>query len=302
MSLYSSLRTADLQQILKAYDLGALVQYELLKGGSANTNYAVETEQGKYVLTVCNNKSFEETQMLARLLVYLEDHHLETSRVMPVRSGAYVTSFKDKPVLLKSYIEGRVMSVFSEGILMKLGASLARLHQIPPPDYLPHSFPYGEHAFKDIDEHFADHPFTSWLSEKHALIKKSLLPEMPKCMIHGDLFYNNVILTKEQVPIIMDFEEVCYYYRGFDLGMAVVGCCCEKGKIMPSKMQALVRGYQEVNPLTKEEADHLGTFIVYGATATAFWRFRQFNILFPTEELKDSYKEMMAIADQAKAL
>jgi homoserine kinase type II len=302
MDLYSSLQTEDIKEILKAYDVGGLVQYDLLKGGSANTNYAVETEQGKYVLTVCNNKSFAETQLLAQLLVHLENHHFETSRVVPAKSGEFVTVYQDQPVLLKKYMEGAVISSFSEEILLQLGASLARLHQIPPPDYLPHSFPYGEHAFKDIDEHFADHSFTSWLSEKHELIKKSLLPELPKRMIHGDLFYSNVVVTPHQTSIIMDFEEVCYYYRIFDLGMAVVGCCCEKGQIVPSKMQALVRGYQSVNPLTQQEAENMKAFIVYGATATAFWRFRQFNILFPTEELKDSYKEMMDIADQAQML
>lgn len=40
------------------------------------------------------------------------------------------------------------------------------------------------------------------------------------------------------------------------------------------------------------------TFIVYAAVATAFWRFRQFNILFPSVELADSYIEMKNIADQ----
>jgi len=118
-------------------------------------------------------------------------------------------------------------------------------------------------------------------------------------MIHGDLFYSNVVLTKEQTPIIMDFEETSYYYRSFDLGMAVVGLCCEHGQIVPLKMRALIRGYQNVISLSKRESESIKAFIVYGATATAFWRFKQFNIVHPVERLKDSYKEMVAIADQA---
>ena len=96
----------------------------------------------------------------------------------------------------------------------------------------------------------------------------------------------------------MDFEEACYYYRIFDLGMAVVGLCCEQGEIICSKIQALINGYNHVGKLSKIEGDNLKAFIVYAATATAFWRFRQFNVLFPSEELSDSYIEMKNIADQ----
>lgn len=299
MSLYSSLSKEDIQHILQSYDIGALFQYQLLKGGSSNTNYLLETEKGKYVLTKCDHKSMSETRMMAELLVYLENHHFDSSKLVTSRSGACVTLFEDKPILMKVYIDGEVTADLNEEVLEELGGALAQLHQIPPPDYLPQHFSYGEHAFTDIDPHFSDHPFITRLNEKHEYIKNHLNPELPKSMIHGDLFYNNVVLTKEQSPVIMDFEEVSYYYRIFDLGMAVVGLCCENAQIVPSKMQALIRGYQKVNTLTKQEIACLQAFIVYGATATAFWRFKQFNIVHPMEELKDTYKEMMEIANQA---
>jgi homoserine kinase type II len=299
MSLYSSLQKEEIEAILQNYDIGTLIRYEVLKGGVANTNYVVETDKGKYVLTRCDHKSFLETRMLADLLVHLAAHQFESSQLIRNRSGGHVGLFKDKPVLLKGFIMGEVSSHFGEEVLVKLGRALARLNQIPAPDYLPTSFPYGEQAFTDIDEGFSNHPFFSWLSKKHEYIKKSLLPELPKSMIHGDLFYSNVVVTNDQQPIIMDFEEACYYYRIFDLGMAVVGLCCEHGQIVPSKMRALIKGYQNVKRLTPQEAANLKAFIVYGATATAFWRFKQFNIVHPVERLKDTYKEMMAIADQA---
>ena len=299
MSLYSRLHREDILQILEAYDIGSLIQYHELKGGSANTNYTVETEKGRYVLTQVEDKSLGESRILADLLLHLENHQFDTSKLIPDKSGAYLTLFKDKPVFLKTYIVGKVISSFSEEVLVRLGQSLANLHQIPTPDFLPHGFPYGEQALTDIDQEISEHPFSSWLSKKQTYVKNSLLPELPKCMIHGDLFDNNVIITKDQTPVIIDFEEVGLYFRVFDLGMAIVGLCCEEGQLVPSKMQALIRGYREIIDLTKQEIDNLRAFVVYGATATAFWRFRQFNIILPTEKLKDTYKEMMGIADQA---
>ncbi len=298
MDLYTNLEPGDFKAILQLYEIGNLISYKPLSGGAANTNYLVKTNEGYYVLTISDNKSFEETQMLTDVLSYLKDNQFRTSQVVPNNEGTYVTRFNNKPVILKPFISGTVSANFTNDVLVKLGRELATLHRIPAPDYLPKSFPYGEHAFKSIDERYSSHPFIKWLEEKHEYIKKSLLPDLPKSLIHGDLFYSNVVINENQEPVIIDYEEACYYYRIFDLGMAAVGLCCENGQINLAKTRAFIQGYRQVNDLSTMEREHIKAFMVYGAVATAFWRFRQFNILFPSAELADSNIEMKNIADQ----
>ncbi len=300
MAVHIRLNKADILEILCGYNINSMVQFCLLEGGSTNTNYFVAADhQRKFVLTICDTKSFEETLMLAKLLDHLDNHQFETSKVVRDKAGEAVTLFKQKPMLLKGYISGKVIDQYSQKVLQNIGTCLARLHQIPVPDYIPKSFPYGEQIFGDLGNRFQTHPFVKWLVEKKDTIKKSLLSTLPKSLVHGDVFFNNIIVGENQHPVIMDFEEAGYYYRIFDLGMAIVGVCCKEGSIVLSDVHALIKGYQDKIKLTPLEKENLRAFIVYAAVTTAFWRFRQFNLVYPSDHSKESYREMVHIADQA---
>ena len=84
--------------------------------------------------------------------------------------------------------------------------------------------------------------------------------------------------------------------------MAIIGTCSDNAQLNANRIKALLQGYQEENVLTALEKKHFKAFVVYAATATAFWRFRQFNILAPIEDRKESYKEMQQLAIQARLM
>lgn len=298
MSLYTQLDDATIRQIAQQYNIGNIQSWKTLEGGVENTNNLLVCGKKKYVLTLCERKTAEETMVLANILAHLEKEGFNSSKINKNIRGELVSFYQGKPVLLKNYIDGQVVEVFDEGIVKKLGKKIAQLNQIPPIKDIPHQFSYGEQLFREVYENI-DHPFADWLTEMHTFILKNLQADLPKALIHGDIFTSNVVI-KDGEPVIMDFEESCYYYRLFDLGMAAIGSCSENGQLNWKKIGLLLEGYQSVNELSDLEARHFKNFIVYAATATAFWRFRQFNILAPIEERKDSYKEMQNLANQAK--
>jgi len=94
----------------------------------------------------------------------------------------------------------------------------------------------------------------------------------------------------------MDFEESTYYYRVYDIGMTLVGTCTFDRQLNFEKAQHLLKGYQSKNTLTEQEKNALRAFTVYAATATAFWRFMNYNFVRPDESEKDRYKEMQDVA------
>jgi homoserine kinase type II len=101
---------------------------------------------------------------------------------------------------------------------------------------------------------------------------------------------------------ILDFEEACYYYRLFDLGMCAVGCCSKNGKFDLAKIKALMTGYTSRQPLMPEELRQLSIFVEYAAVAASLWRFRQYNINYPDSGKADSYLELSSLADQTATL
>jgi homoserine kinase type II len=116
-------------------------------------------------------------------------------------------------------------------------------------------------------------------------------------LIHGDVFFDNLIVQGDQLMAIIDFEEACHYYRGFDLGMVIVGACRDRQGISFEKAGRFIRGYQKEATLQSIERESLKAFAVYAAVATSFWRFRQYHLLRPEPRLYDKHVEMQTLAD-----
>ena len=199
--------------------------------------------------------------------------------------------------MLKHYIEGNFTANLSGNILFQLGKEIAQLHKIPAPSYLPQSFPYGRNYFSDVTDSNLDHTYIEWLSEKNSYLEKHIPANLPLALIHGDVFFDNVIIREDQLIGIIDFEEACHYYRCFDLGMLIVGACSDREGVSFDKAARFISGYQKEITLKPIEQETLKIFAVYAAVATSFWRFRQYHLIRPNPQMYEKHVEMQRLAD-----
>ena len=305
MSHYAVLNKQELQALLSHYDNGNILTYKVLSGGSENSNYLIQTAKNSFVLTICEQKSLKDAEDLAKLLIYLNHNNFTTSEIVKTKHGTLTTLFKNKPVMLKRYIEGDIIENLSEATLFNLGQELAKLHTINAPEYLPDSLSYGIDRFDDLQDIAANSSFYKWLKNTQVTIQKHISNDLPKALIHSDIFANNIIVNKNRnIATIMDFEEACYYYRVFDLGMMIVGTCTSQDKINvnTNKVSSLLKGYQQKIKLLDIEKNALKSFTVYAATATGFWRFQNFNYKNIIPSMKNHHLEMKNLADNIMKL
>lgn len=303
MAQYTICTAADLQLIADEYGLGQLQATSVLEGGSQNTNYLLTTSSGSFVLTISEQHPAEEVGELIDLLRHLEQHGFQTSQVVPNQKGHYQSTWAGKPIMLKAFLPGEVITDFSPQQLERLGAETGRLHLIPSPDYLPRKLTYGREQFHQLDLYAAGSDYQKWLSRVQDYIDPYLEMGLPRALIHSDIFDNNVIVNAEEDSVvIMDFEEAAHYYRVFELGMAMVGVCRDGFNINTTKARHLLRGYQSIITLEAEERQALQPFLVYAAAAMSFWRHRQFNYLYPIPAKFDHYRALQQVADAAWAL
>ena len=297
MALYDRLDTRAVEGLAHRFGIGDVITFSIMDGGLENTSYSVETSSGRYVLTLWDQKSLQHATNLATLLMYLTDRGIRTSRVVVPPSGPKVVLHDKKPVMLKCYVDGDVSANLTGNLLAQLGEEMARLHEIPAPSYLPQSFPYGRSYFAEVTDSNLRHAYIDWLSEKTRYLHKSIPQHLPMALIHGDVFFDNVIVKGDQLMAIIDFEEACHYYRGFDLGMVIVGACRDSQGICFERAGRFIRGYQKKATLESIEREALKGFAVYAAVATSFWRFRQYHLRRPEPRLYEKHVEMQILAD-----
>lgn len=303
MAQYTVLNKEDINSIMVQYDVENVTSYKVLSGGSENTNYLVVTKTGKYVLTICEQRSAQKTSELVYLLEHLASHDFATSKIIRTANNEPITHWNNKAALLKAYIPGQIIEDLSSKILEFLGQELGKLHKIEVPDYLPNKVSYGKESFKEIELYANNSSFHNWLNEIYKYIMEHISPSLPKALIHSDIFYNNVIVNDDETSAsIMDFEEASYYYRVFDIGMTIIGLCSEMEMVNLEKVSFLLKGYKREIKLQGSELNSLKAFTVYAAAATAFWRHKQFHYTQPDPAMLNHYLTMRNLADHVKGL
>ncbi|WP_020568483.1 phosphotransferase [Neolewinella persica] len=297
MAVYTELTPTDLKEIADIFNLPEITSVQNFAGGQENSNYHLQAGGQDFVLTLCENKTAKEAQILIDTLRHLEIHDFNTTRIIPASDGVMQARLHGKPLLLKSYLSGQVIDPLPFETMFPLGRAIARLHQVPAPDFLPNQLAYGRETFGPMQQNFGGpHPFLDWLKRLEEYLKKHLSGDLPRALIHADIFADNVILTPGYGPVIMDFEEATNYYRVFDLGMAIVGTCYPEGRADLRAKSELLRGYRSVVMLTEAEETSLHAATIYAAAAMASWRFWQFNVVQPGAGKQAHYEALQKIA------
>ena len=301
MAIYTRIQASDLNKIVTPYQI-EVIDFTPIEGGNANSNYHIYAKSGEYMMTIVEEKSLQEAQKLTTLLQWLGKHHFLTSPVQATITGEMLTQYAGKPVFVKKWIYGTVYENFSTDELAQIGRSMAQLHQIPVPDYLPKYHPYGQQVFSSVIGKGIDTEYEKWLKERLQFLKKHVPEDLPRGLVHGDIFFDNVLFENNKIKAIIDFEEACNYYLIFDLGMGILGLCRTGGKIDLNKARALIKGYEQIRSLGVPERDSLQLFIEYAAIATSWWRFWKYNIHSPNPDLRNKHWKMVQVAKEVEIL
>jgi len=298
MEHYTSLSKSDIEAILKQFGIVSFSAFKRLDGGSENSNYFIESDQGQFVLCVCEQKTRDEAIQLANLLTYLRKNDFKTSEVKLTADGESVIDYKGKPIMIRNFIQGKIIEDLSPNLLSLIGKELASLHKIEAPDYLPDKLNYGKEQFHKVDEYAPNSDFDLWLKSVMKYITPHIEKNLPQSLIHGDVFWDNVIISdsKDEVTI-MDFEEASRYYRLFDIGMMIIGICAEGEEINMTKAGHLLKGYVSEQILSDEELASLKAFTIYAGAAMTFWRYQNFRISKPNSDMFDHYLGLKVLVD-----
>jgi len=298
MQQSTELNEIEIREILAKFDIHNISSFELLSGGSENTNYLVKSENGKYVLCIFEQKTEKNAKDLAYLLKHLEINNFNTSKLMYNSDSESVIIWKDKPIIIKTFIEGKIRNDLSPHLLKLIGKELAKLHQINAPEYISDQLNYGKEQFVNVKKYSANSEFDIWLKNILEYIDPYLKLNLPKSIIHSDVFWDNVIIGEnDNSATIIDFEESVNYYRLFDVGMTIIGICGEEKFINMEKVKHLLEGYQSEVQLLEDEINSLKAFTIYAGASMTFWRHQNFNYVKPNSEMSNHYMKLKVLVD-----
>ena len=291
---YTEVSMDEASEVIGLAGFKELISIEKLDGGWANSNYKLSLSDGtKLVLKIWNEQHEDRVEYLLGITTYLSELGIPTPKPISFNNNEYLIMKNNLPWTILPFIDGEWLGNDYQS-LFTLGQIQANMHLAVPPKNLECDFSMGitlfDKLFKIADERNCWDDFLLTLKSSRSIYEK--LDKLPKGIIHGDLFPDNVIRQNDGNLFLLDFEEVCNDILAFDLAMTFVGFGWEEGEPINDRWVAILEGYQSVRKLTKEELDALPDLHKLATLSIAAWRYWQFKINLPGTKHEDRYLEM----------
>jgi homoserine kinase type II len=309
MAAYTELNKAFLEELAEDYNFGRIASVNGIPEGSVNSNYLLEAGKGRFLLRIDEVKSESEVKREIDLLVFLRKHSFPCPNPVQDRMGRYYRDYGNKCVSLFRYHEGRVLPVakLRPSHLETIGHALGELHII------------GKGYKKGIDNRFsferiADlylnvrnrlpnyfRKVTRTLEDEIEYLTRYLEGKLPKGIIHGDLFTDNLLFRGEKLTAVLDFEAACRGKFIFDIATAVNALCFIDGGYSLERFRYVLQGYESVRTLSLAEWDAFPNELRYSSLRFTITRLHDF-FLKPIEGGNRIDKDFREFFDRLRVL
>lgn len=283
MSVFTTVEQDELVGFLRHYDVGELVAHEGISDGIVNTNYFVTTDRQRMVLTLFETHTHDEMGYFLNLMAHLAEHEIPSAHPVPDSDGRYLRTLNCKPAVLVARLDGKSLEHPTIEQCAMLGATLARLH-IAGSDFPGHrdndrGHDWRMHTAVKLAAHL-DPDAAAMLRAEACYQDAHRFSDLPRGVIHADLFRDNVLWHAGELSGIIDFYYACNDSWLYDIAVAVNDWCVTgDGSLDTQRVEALTGAYHDVRKITKAEATAWPT--VLRAAALRFWLSRLHDRLFP---------------------
>ena len=272
MAVYTKITDAEFSSALKLYNIG---DFKLAKGiaeGVENTNYLLETTHNKYIATIYEKRvNVNELPFFLKLMQHFSQDKIPSPLPVYAINGDLLQDIQGKKFSIVSFLSGKSVKRISNNHCFELGKMLANMHNSSLSFEMSRennmSLPMWQEMFSEIKSKTDSFKVgiskeieksLSYIADKWAIAEKS---NLPRGIIHADLFPDNVFFTDNKVTGVLDFYFACNDFFVHDVAITMNAWCFEHGcEFNITKARNLLRGYNSVRKFTDDELKMLPVF------------------------------------------
>ena len=292
MAIYTKLSENNLKEFFLKYNLGKLLNYKGIKEGIENTNYFIQTDKGKFILTVYEKRVEEkDLPFFMGLMKNLFDANFPSPEPIINKNGNYVTEISGKKAAVVSFLDGSAKKNLNPNDCHKIGIQAAKLHLITKNLTGKRENKLSVNSWRKIYKKVQKDcsrihlNLTKTIEKNLDEIENNWPKNIPSGIIHADLFPDNIFFKNDKLTGIIDFYFSCYDFYVFEIAICLNALCFEGQKenlsFNVTKAKKFIDGYSSIKKLTEEEKKSLK--ILCQGAAMRFLLTRVFDYLNLTE-------------------
>ena len=283
MAVHTELSEANINKILKDYQLGELIKFTGIEEGIENTNYLLRTKNNSFIITI-----FEKRVDIKQIPFYFEvmnnSHSKGIDCPVPIKdkNGEFINKVKNKKMAIFGFLEGTSKKKWNKNDCFMVGEKLAQFHLANINNKLK--------ARNNFSLNFWNKIYLNCFNKFNQVIPNSLKiisdeinflslnwpKNLPEGVIHADLFPDNVFFKNKRISGFLDFYFSCCDFLSYDLAITINAWCFYNNKFKEGFFISLISGYQSVRKLQSTEVDNINILLRGASLRFLFTRIYDF--------------------------
>ena len=289
MSVFTTLNLEEVRVWLRDFAIGEIIELRGIAAGITNTNYFVVTENNRYVLTIFEKNTLNDLHYFADLMAFLAQNNVRCPLPIADKNGVSLHELKNKPAMMVSCLNGTDILTPTQVQIKQVATALANMHvagkQFKQPSINQRDEKWRVATAQKVMSilNSADQKLLqSELDYQHALN----VCDLPRGVVHGDLFRDNVLFDGDNLGGFIDFYYACDDILLYDVAIAVNEWCLHHtgsdiGSIDEDKMETFLAAYQAIRPFSPQEWKRW--LAMLRLAALRFWLSRLHDFYFPQD-------------------
>jgi homoserine kinase type II len=226
MAVYTHIAAEDMAVLVQRFGAGRLISAKGIAEGVENSNYLVETDQGRFIFTVYEKRvDTADLPFFLGLIDHLVAKGCPVPRALKAEGGAGTISVNGKAMAMMEFMPGLSVSHPTKDQANAVGYALGAMHgaladfgmerpnSLGPQEW----FALAARCGDDLDR--IQPGLKACVDRECSFLRTHWPTDLPKSVIHADLFPDNVLMVGDTVGAIIDFYFACTEIRTWDVAV-----------------------------------------------------------------------------------
>ena len=227
MAVYTHIAAEDMAKLVQRFGAGHLISAKGIAEGVENSNYLVETDQGRFIFTVYEKRvDTGDLPFFLGLIDHLVAKGCPVPRALKAEGGAGTISVDGKAMAMMEFMPGLSVSHPTPDQANAVGFALGHMHGALGDFAGERPNTLGLRGWIDLAARCGDDldriapGLRARVAAECTFLETHWPHDLPRSVIHADLFPDNVLMVGDTVGAVIDFYFACTEIRAWDLAVA----------------------------------------------------------------------------------
>ncbi|HEX7791056.1 MAG TPA: homoserine kinase [Afipia sp.] len=261
MAVYTDVTAEELADFLSTYRVGELLSYKGIAEGVENSNYLLHTSKGYFFLTLYEKRvAVKDLPFFLGLMAHLATHGITCPQPVLNHQGEALGTLAGRPAAIIDFLEGVWPRKPSAAHCAAVGQVLAKMHLAGADFSMSRANALSVSGWRPLFDQAASRAdsvqrgLRDLLSAELDHLDKHWPNDLPKGVIHADLFPDNALFLGEKLSGLIDFYFACNDTLAYDVAICLNAWCFESDhSFNVTKARAFLGAYARERKLTAAE-------------------------------------------------